>query len=147
MSDANRSFAELLGRMTSAICAGDARAAAECFTPDGVYHDGFYGEFAGREAIAGMITGLFHRDARDFEWQVSDACSDGRVGYARYRFAYVSKIAGSEGRGVGFAGISFGALEGGRIRRYSEIFERAPVLAQLGFGDERILKSVRRGVN
>ena len=146
MSDANRSFAELLGRMTSAICAGDARAAAECFTPDGVYHDGFYGEFAGREAIAGMITGLFHRDARDFEWQVSDACSDGRVGYARYRFAYVSKIAGSEGRRVGFAGISFGPLEGEHIRRYGEIFERAPVLVQLGFGDERILKSVRRWV-
>lgn len=146
MSDASESFAALLERMTSAICAGDARAAAECFTPYGVYHDGFYGEFAGREAIAGMITGLFHRDARDFEWQVSDACSDGRVGYARYRFAYVSKIAGSEGRRIGFAGISFCALEGGRIRRYSEIFERAPVLTQLGFGDERILKSVRRWV-
>lgn len=146
MNDASGSFAELLQHMTSAICAGDARAAAECFTPDGVYHDGFYGEFAGREAIADMVTGLFHRDARDFEWQVSDACSDGRVGYARYRFAYVSKIAGSEGRRVGFAGISFCALEGEHIHRYSEIFERAPVLAQLGFGDERILKSVRRWV-
>ena len=130
--------------MTSAICAGDARAAAECFTPDGVYHDGFYGEFAGREAIAGMVAGLFHRDAKDFEWQLSDACSDGRIGYARYRFAYVSKIAGSEGRRIGFKGISFCTLEEGLIRRYSEIFERAPVLAQLGFGDERILKSVRR---
>ena len=144
MSQANGTFAELLRRMTSAICAGDGRAAAECFTPDGVYHDGFYGEFAGREAIAGMITGLFHRDAKDFKWQVSDACSDGRVGYARYRFAYVSKIAGSEGRRVSFEGISFCTLEAGLIRRYSEIFERAPVLAQLGFGDERILKSVRR---
>ena len=82
MSDASRGFADLLERMTSAICTGDARAAAECFTPDGVYRDGFYGEFAGRGAIAGMITGLFHRDAKDFEWQVSDACSDGRRGYA-----------------------------------------------------------------
>ena len=42
--------------------------------------------------------------------------------------------------------MSFWALEGVVIRRYSEIFERAPVLAQLGFGDERILKSVRRWV-
>ncbi|HKI63439.1 MAG TPA: nuclear transport factor 2 family protein [Burkholderiales bacterium] len=144
MSDASRSFAELLERMTSAICAGDALVAAECFTPDGVYHDGFYGEFAGREAIAGMVTGLFHRDAKDFKWHVSDACSDGRIGYARYRFAYVSKIAGSEGRRVGFDGISCCMLEGGRIRRYSELFERAPVLLQLGFGDQRILKSIKR---
>ena len=44
--------------MTSAVCAGDAQAAAECFTSDGIYHDGFYGEFAGREAIGRMITGL-----------------------------------------------------------------------------------------
>jgi SnoaL-like domain len=130
--------------MTSAVCAGDAQVAAECFTSDGVYHDGFYGEFAGREAIASMITGLFHRDASDFVWQVSDACCDGRMGYARYHFAYVSKIPGSEGRRVGFAGVSCCVLDGGRIRRYSELFERAPVLVQLGFGNERILKSIKR---
>lgn len=143
MSDASAIFAELLERMTSAICAGDARAAALCFTPDGIYHDGFYGEFAGREAIANMITGLFRRDASDFVWQVSDACSDGRMGYARYRFNYVSKIPGSEGRRVSFSGISYCVLDGKRIRRYGELFERAPALVQLGFGDERILKSIK----
>jgi hypothetical protein len=144
MSDPSSRFAELLQRMTSAICVGDARAAAECFTPDGVYHDGFYGEFAGRDAIANMVTGLFHRDASDFVWQVSDACSDGRMGYARYRFSYVSKIQGSKGRRVGFAGISCCVLDGNLIRHYGELFERAPVLARLGFSDERILKSVKR---
>jgi hypothetical protein len=30
------------------------------------------------------------------------------------------------------------------IARYAEVFERAPVLARLGFPDERIVKSVRR---
>lgn len=143
MSDASAIFAELLERMTSAICAGDARAAASCFTADGIYHDGFYGEFAGREAIANMITGLFHRDARDFVWHVSDACSDGRMGYARYRFNYISKIPGSEGRRVGFSGISCCVLDGKHIRRYGELFERAPALVQLGFGDERILRSIK----
>jgi len=144
MNDASESFARLLLRMTGAICRAEAVEAAQCFTPDGVYHDGFYGEFVGHEAIAHMIRDFFHRDARDFDWQVSDACSDGRVGYARYRFSYVSKIAGSEGLRVGFSGISFCVLQGERIGRYSEIFERAPVLAQLGFADERILKAVRR---
>jgi len=144
MSNASEKFQQLLTRMTGAICMNDADAAAACFTPDGVYHDGFYGEFAGREAIARMIRDFFYRDARDFEWQVCDACSDGRLGYARYRFSYVSQIAGSEGRRIAFSGISFCALEGERIRRYGEIFERAPVLAQLGFADARILKAVRR---
>ena len=130
--------------MTRAICAGDGAGAAACFTPEGVYHDGFYGEFAGREAIARMVTDCFHRDARDFEWTLTDAVSDGRVGFARYEFRYVSKIAGSEGRETGFSGISFCELERGMIRRYSEQFDRAPVLARLGFADERILKAVRR---
>ena len=100
MSRGSRNFTELLERMTSAVCAGDAKVAAECFTPDGVYRDGFYGEFTGRKAIANMITGLFHRDASDFVWHVSDACSDERMGCARYRFAYLPKIAGSEGGGL-----------------------------------------------
>ncbi len=142
--DTASAFESLLRKMTAAICRGDAEGAAACFTPEGVYHDGFYGEFRGRAEIARMVRDFFHRDARDFEWRLSGAVSDGRVGYARYAFSYASKIAGSEGRRVGFAGISCCELEGGLIRRYGEIFERAPVLAKLGFSDERILKSVKR---
>lgn len=144
MNPESERFEILLGAMTRAVCAGDGAGTAACFTPGGVYHDGFYGEFAGREAIARMVTEYFHRDARDFEWRLLDALSDGRIGFARYRFSYVSRIAGSEGRQAGFAGISFCELEGGLIRRYGEEFDRAPVLASLGFSDERILKSVRR---
>lgn len=144
MDGASRSFEALFGRMTAAICAGDAEGAAACFTPEGVYHDGFYGEFRGRAEIARMVRELFHRDARDFSWTLSGAVSDGRLGYARYEFSYVSKIAGSEGRRVSFSGISCCELEGGLIGHYGEVFERAPVLAKLGFSDERILKSVKR---
>ncbi|HUN69603.1 MAG TPA: nuclear transport factor 2 family protein [Burkholderiales bacterium] len=144
MNAESRNFEALLGAMTRAVCAGDGKGAAACFTPEGVYHDGFYGEFTGREAIARMVTDFFHRDARDFEWRLLDALSDGRVGFARYEFSYISKIAGSEGRRAGFTGISHCALQGGLIRRYGEEFDRAPVLARLGFSDERILKSVRR---
>lgn len=130
--------------MTSAICRGDAEAAAACFAPDGVYHDGFYGEFAGRAEIARMLREFFYRDARDFEWKVHGAVCDGKTGYARYDFSYVSKLAGSEGKKAGFAGICCCEVGDGLIRHYSEIFDRAPVLAQLGFADERILKSVKR---
>lgn len=145
----SEAFAALLGRMTRAICAGDGAGAAACFTPQGVYHDGFYGEFQGRDEIARMVAECFHRDARDFEWRLMDALSDGRVGYARYEFSYVSKLPGAEGRPAGFSGTGFCRLESAPqgamlILRYEEQFERAPVLAQLGFSDERIAKSVRR---
>lgn len=139
----SKAFAALLDRMTRAICAGDGAGAAACFTPEGVYHDGFYGEFKGRDEIARMVS-VFHRDAKDFQWKLADALSDGRAGYARYEFSYVSKLPGAEGRQAGFSGTSFCRLEDGLILRYEEQFERAPVLAQLGFPDERIAKSVRR---
>lgn len=139
-----KAFEALLGRMTAAICAGDAEGAAACFVPQGVYHDGFYGEFRGRPEIARMVREFFYRDARDFTWRIDDVVCDGRVGYARYDFSYVSRIAGSEGRRVGFAGISCCRLEDGLIARYGEVFDRAPVLVKLGFPDPRILKSVKR---
>lgn len=118
-------FAGLLRRMTAAICAGDGEGAAACFTPEGVYHDGFYGEFKGRANIAQMVRGFFHRDAREFSWTMSRPVSDGRIGYASGDFSYVSKMPGSEGRRVGISGICCCELQDSLIRRYSEVFERA----------------------
>lgn len=104
---------------------------------------GFYGEFKGRAEIARMVRGFFHRDACDFSWTISHAVSDGRIGYASCEFSYVSKMAGSEGRRVNVPGMCRCELDDGLISRYSEMFERAPVLAKLGFADDRILKSVK----
>jgi len=134
----------LLERMTQAICRGDAEAAADCFAENGVYHDGFYGEFKGRAAIADMVRRLFHGNASDFSWALSDVVAEGDVGYASYEFSYVSKMPGSKGRRAGFSGMCKVRLKDGLIERYEEIFERAQVLARLGFADERILKSVRK---
>lgn len=72
--------------MTAAVCAGDGDGTPACFTPAGIYHDGFYGEFKGRREIGRMVRELFHRDARDFAWRIHDAVSGGRVGSARYDF-------------------------------------------------------------
>jgi hypothetical protein len=138
------SFQALLERMTQAICRGDGEGAAACFVEEGVYHDGFYGEFKGRAAIADMVTRHFHGAASDFRWSVSDVVTEGDVGYASYEFSYVSKMSGSEGRRAGFSGMCKVRLTDGLIERYEEIFERAQVLARLGFADERILKSVRK---
>jgi ketosteroid isomerase-like protein len=137
-------FQALLERMTQAICRGDAEAAAACFAESGVYHDGFYGEFKGRAAIADMVRRHFLGNASDFSWTLSDVVAEGDRGYASYAFAYTSKMPGSEGRRAGFSGICKVRLKDGLIERYEEIFERAQVLARLGFADERILKSVRK---
>ncbi len=144
MSDPSSEFRALIAGMTQAICRGDGAAAAACFIPEGIYHDGFYGEFRGREAIRDMVKHRFHANARDFSWTLSDALSDGKLAYARYAFSYTSKIAGSEGQRVFFSGISQVRLGDGLIAQYGEVFDRGIALAQMNFAAERIAKSLKR---
>ena len=144
MENESARFRKLLERMTQAICRGDGAAAAACFIPDGAYHDGFYGEFRGREAIRNMVEKHFHANARDFSWTLSYALSDGSLAYARYGFAYTAKLAGSEGKRVFFSGISQVRLQDGMIAHYGEVFDRGVALAQMNFAPERMAKSLAR---
>lgn len=144
MKNESAEFRALIERMTQAICRGDGAAAAACFIPDGVYHDGFYGEFRGREAIRNMVEKHFHANARDFSWTLSDALSDGSLAYARYDFAYTAKLAGSEGKRVFFSGISQVRLQDGLIAHYGEVFDRGVALVQMNFAPERMAKSLAR---
>lgn len=137
------SFAELIVTMTQAACRGDGAAVAACFTDDGVYHDCFYGAFAGA-AIATMIEDYFHRDARDFRWDLHDIVDDGRIGYARYVFSYESKLPSAAGRRALFEGVSICELRQGRLASYREVANAAVGLHTLGFAPERIAKLLDR---
>lgn len=130
-------FTSMLGRFTAAVAANDGTGLAALFTADGVYDDGFYGEYAGRDAIAKMLQ-HFHDTGTNFRWDFFDPLSDGRTGYARYRFSYASKMAGSEGKPVVFEGTSHFVLRDGLIARYSEIFDRGLALVQQDFAADRI---------
>ena len=73
------------------------------FTEDGVYDDGFFGEYKGRKAIAEMLQ-HFHDTGSNYRWDFFDPLSDGRPAYARYRFSYASGMPGAEGKPVVFEG-------------------------------------------
>ena len=132
-------FADLTKRFCTAACTGGAELAA-VFTEFGTYHDGFYGEFMGRDAIADMIDNYFRRDAEDFVWEMYEQAHGGDIGYARYRFGYTSKLDGHAGTRVVFTGISRFRLEGDLIAHYTEIFDPGVSMTQLGFSAERIAK-------
>lgn len=137
------SFATLITRMTQAACRGDGAAVAACFTPDGIYHDCFYGAFQGA-AIATMVEDYFHRDARDFRWDLHDVIDDGRIGYARYVFSYESKLPIASGKRAVFEGVSICELCGDRLASYREVANSAVGLHALGFAPERIAKLLAR---
>jgi ketosteroid isomerase-like protein len=134
----------LLRSFCQAVEAGDGAAFAALFAEDGVYHDVFYGAFHGRARIAAMLTDWFHRDARDFRWDMHDPVCDGRTLYARYVFSFTSKLPGAEGRRAMFEGVSIMTLRDGLILAYHEVANPGPGLLDLGFPPERVAKILSR---
>ena len=132
-------FTDLLSRFARAVTANDGAAFAALFTEDGVYDDGFFGEYKGRNAIIEMLQ-HFHETGSNYRWDFFDALSDGRTGYARYRFSYASGMPGAEGKPVVFEGIAHFVFHDGAIARYEESFDRGMALAQQDFAAERIKK-------
>ncbi|HKK31403.1 MAG TPA: nuclear transport factor 2 family protein [Alphaproteobacteria bacterium] len=138
------SFADLLTPFTAAVEAGDGKALAALFTEDGVYHDTFYGEFQGREAIADMLENHFWRDAKAFRWDMIEPVEAGRIGYAKFLFSYESRLPGAEGKRIVFEGMSCFHLEGSLIRHYGEVFDQGIALAQTAFPAGRIARRLTR---
>lgn len=136
-------FRDLITRMTQAACAGDGNGVAACFTPDGVYHDVFYGAFQGAE-IATMIEGHFHRDARKFRWDLHEVLSDESRGMARYVFSFESKIKGCEGKRAIFEGVAVCQLKDGLIQRYSEVADTMTGQHLMGFSDVKMVRFIDR---
>lgn len=137
-------FLQVMQSMTQAAVAGDGRGVAACFTPDGTYHDVFYGAFTGHDAIADMIENHFHRDGEDFRWDLHDAVDDGAMGYVRYVFSYTSRLDGHAGRRSVFEAVSVCKLRDGRIAEYREVGNAAVGLSLMAFPDEKITRFVAR---
>jgi len=137
-------FEQIVKEFTAAVEAGDGTRLAALFTDDGVYHDTFYGANQGHAAIRDMLEKRFYGDAERFKWEMRDPVCNGSIGYARWRFSYTSRMAGSEGKRAVAEGMSCFELEGGKIRRYTENFQGALALVQLDYPPERLAKLLRR---
>jgi ketosteroid isomerase-like protein len=119
-------------------------AFAALFTEDGVYHDVFYGAFAGRENIAAMIDDRFYRTAADFRWDMHEPASNGETLYARYTFSYRSTLPEANGKRAMFEGVAIMQLRDGKITSYHEVANTAPAFVDLNFAPERIAKIVAK---
>ncbi|MBB4393326.1 nuclear transport factor 2 family protein [Bradyrhizobium sp. ERR14] len=134
----------MLRAFCDAVEQRNGKAFAELFTEDGVYHDVFYGAFAGREKIAAMIDDWFYRAATDFRWDMHDPVTDGTTLYARYTFSYRSILPEAGGARAMFEGVAIMTLNGGKIVSYHEVANTAPAFIDLKFAPERIAKIVAK---
>jgi hypothetical protein len=132
-------FTDLVNRFAAAAASGDGDALADLFTPDGTYDDYFFGPSTGRQAIKTMLA-HFADGGRNFRWEFFDPVRSGDIGYAGYRFSFDSTRAEAGGARVAFDGIGRFDLEGARIRRYSEVFDRGMALAQQAFAPEHLAR-------
>ena len=130
----------MLRAFCDAVEQRNGKAFAGLFTEDGVYHDVFYGAFAGREKIAAMIDDWFYRTAEDFRWDMHAPVSDGETLYARYTFSYRSTLPEAKGARVMFEGVSIMQLRDGKIASYHEVANTAPAFVDMNFAPERIAK-------
>lgn len=137
-------FAALLRRMMAAAQAGDAEGFAACFTPDGIYRDYIYGDHAGRAEIARMLRELFHRDARDYRWEMFDPACNGNIGYAWSLSTFISSVPEFAGRRVVIDGMSRFELRDGLIADYSESVNGGVAMVQLGVQPQRMEKVLQR---
>lgn len=136
-------FPALLDRFAATVAANDGAGLAALFTATGIYDDGFFGAHTGPAAIARMLQ-RFHDTGADYRWDWFDPLCDGATGYARFRFSYVSRLPGCEGRPVMFEGMSRFRFENGLIAHYAEAFDRGVALVQLGLPAERIRRVLEK---
>jgi len=134
----------MLGAFCGAVEQRNGAAFADLFTEDGVYHDVFYGAFAGREKIAAMIDDWFYRTATDFRWDMHTPVSDGENLYARYTFSYRSTLPEAKGARAMFEGVAIMTLRDGKIAGYREVANTAAGFVDMHFAPERIAKIAAR---
>ncbi|MHC2338704.1 nuclear transport factor 2 family protein [Bradyrhizobium sp. USDA 4454] len=132
----------MLRAFCDAVEQRNGKAFADLFTEDGIYHDVFYGAFAGHAKIAEMIDDWFYRTATDFRWVMHDPVSDGTTLYARYTFSYRSTLPEARGARAMFEGVAIMRLRAGKIAEYREVANTAPAFVDLNFAPERIAKIV-----
>jgi ketosteroid isomerase-like protein len=133
-------FVLLLESFGRAAESGDGERFAAHFTEDAVYHDYIYGPHQGRAEIARMMRELFHRDAKDYRWEMFDPVCNGELGYARSLSSFVSTIPHYQGRQVVIDGMSRFVFRDGLIAEYRESVNGGVAMAQLGVPPERMAK-------
>ncbi|HSL48470.1 MAG TPA: nuclear transport factor 2 family protein [Candidatus Deferrimicrobiaceae bacterium] len=123
----------------------DVPALVACFTPDGSYHDTFFGEHAGADQLRAMFERMF-REGRDYAWTMETVVETAERAAAEWSFGYVvtEAIPRSAGRRVRFRGMSIFEKRGGRIAAYRESFDLGAALLQLGFSPEAMARTIRR---
>ena len=131
-------FGKIVKTFTTAVENNDGETLASLFTLNGIYDDYIYGKFKGKKNIAMMLPTHFHRDAKNFSWEMYDLITNENKGYARYRFSFTSTLSGSENLRVAVPGMAYFRFKGSLIEYYGEVVNGGIPMAQLNLPSKKI---------
>ena len=140
-------FAQLVERFAAAAAAGDGDALADLFTPGGHLRRLLLRTVQRPRRRSSRCWRILPREGATFAGNFTILCLRGQTGYASYRFSFESTRPEAKGARVAFDGIGRFDLEGDRIKRYSEVFDRGMALAQQAFEPERLVKIALKYAN
>ena len=117
---------------------GDAEAMSALFTEDGVYQDfAFQAQVEGQEGVAFWVE-LTVQNIPDTRGEIIEAFRDGDRIAVKWTFSGTPlRLGPVEGNGKSFSvpAVSIFELEGEKIARVGDYYNRADLLGQLGLGD------------
>ena len=134
-------FLEITKNLTKYACDQNGDNFANLFSEDGTYHDYIYGSFKGRKDIKMMLVKYFHRDAKNLNWEMYDHVLVKNIGYAKYRFSFISKIPEYLGKKVVISGMCFFRFKSNLITEYTESVNGGIAMVQLGVKPEKMEKT------
>ena len=135
---------KITDKLTRYVCEKETKKFSNLFTNEGIYHDYIYGNFKGRKAIELMLNEYFYRDAENFIWKMYDHTYKDSLGYARYRFSFVSKIPKYTGKKVVISGMSFFKLQKDKIAEYHEAINGGLAMVQLGISPTKMENTFKK---
>jgi ketosteroid isomerase-like protein len=138
-------FSAMLAAFTSAVERADTDAFVALFAPDGVYDDGIYGRFEGRDRIRSLLDDGFFRDGEGYRWEMFDPVVAGTTGYAHWLFSFTSRRPGLAGQRALMTGCSqFLLNDDGSIKLYRDWANGASTLLGIGIPVEHLAPLLRR---
>ena len=96
--------------------------------------------FKEKKNIKLMLNNYFHRDAKNFYWEMRDHVFRDDIGYAKYMFTFTSKVPEYFGKKVVVSGISFFRFKFNSIVEYSESVNGGIAMVQLGVKPAKMKK-------
>ncbi len=118
----------------------DVSGLLELFTDDASYHDVFYGQFTGKQAIRGMFE-TFFREGKDYLWDLTKVIAGADAIAAEANFGFTSV---SNGRQARFPLVSIFEVQDDRIQGYREYFDFGRALLQTGVEPAAVGKIIQR---